>query len=54
MKESTLFERCLDWAAKPGQPKWHEPVLVMGTSIFLSLTFMGLCVWLPLYYFLWR
>lgn len=54
MKRPTLFEHYLDWAVKPGQPMWHEPVLVMGTSLLLSLVVMGVFVWLPLWYFVLR
>jgi len=51
VKKSTVFERYLDWAARPGQPGWHMPVLVISTSIFLSVLFMFVFVWLPLWYF---
>ena len=42
MKKPTLFERYLDWAVRPGQPTWHEPVLVIGTSVLISSIVMGL------------
>ena len=54
MKEPTLFERYLDWAVKPGAPRWREPFLVIGTSIFLSCVVPSVFVWLPLWYFVLR
>lgn len=40
MKKPTVVERYWDWAAKPGAPKWHEPILVIGNSVLLTLLFV--------------
>jgi len=29
-----------DWSVKPGQPKWHEPVQIIGIAILLSMLVM--------------